>query len=321
MIFKKEKNRSLIMCVTPLQMIIAEKIIQLNPKEDFDLLVIALSDNDKYRYYYDRLKSICVRSLYYTTEKGIKGFFSYIGKLKKNKLNEKYESLYLASIDSRHFQYILSRNKKANIYTFDDGTANIIPQSLYYSNSKPKLFKKIIWRGFGIKHYMEDVKKLSLLHYTIYKDAPNIIEKTQFIKLYGDFKLSSNPVTKVVKIYLGQPLEEISVDFNSQYVAKIIAKLDMDFYYPHPREKVIPKGEFDIITSQLVFEDYIVSYLEENPEVMVEVYSFISSAMLNIASLDRIELNYIYDSYLYEKYKIFYEFAKNVFSIQTIRLN
>ena len=302
-------------------MIIAEKIIQLNPKEDFDLLVIALSDNDKYRYYYDRLKSICVRSLYYTTEKGIKGFFSYIGKLKKNKLNEKYESLYLASIDSRHFQYVLSRNKKANIYTFDDGTANIIQQSLYYSNSKPKLFKKIIWRGFGIKHYMEDVKKLSLLHYTIYKDVPNIIEKTQFIKLYGDFKLSSTPVTKVVKMYLGQPLEEISVDFNSQYVAKSIAKLDMDFYYPHPREKVIPKGEFDIITSQLVFEDYIVSYLEENPEVMVEVYSFISSAMLNIASLDRIELNYIYDSYLYEKYKNFYEFAKNVFSIQAIRLN
>ncbi len=314
-------NKSLIMCLTPLQMIIAEKIIQLNPKEDFDLLVIALSDNDKYRYYYDRLKSICVRSLYYTTEKGIKGFFSYIGKLKKNKLNEDYESLYLASIDSRHLQYILSKNEKANIYTFDDGTANIIPQSLYYSNNKPKLFKRMVWRGFGIKHYMEDVKRLSSLHYTIYKDVPNIIEKTQFIKLYGDFKLSSNPVTKVVKIYLGQPLEEISVDFNSHYVAVIIAKLGIDFYYPHPREKIIPKDEFNIITNQLVFEDYIVSYLEENPEVMVEVYSFISSAMLNIASLDRIELNYIYDSYLYEKYKNFYEFAKNVFSIQAIRLN
>ena len=318
---KEKKSNGLIMCVTPLQMIIAEKIIQLNPKEDFDLLVIALSDNDKYRYYYDRLKSICVRSLYYTKEKGIKGFFSYIGKLKKNKLNEKYESLYLASIDSRHFQYVLSRNKKANIYTFDDGTANIIPQSLYYSNSKPKLFKKIIWRGFGIKHYMEDVKKLSLLHYTIYKDVPNIIEKTQFIKLYGEYKSSSTPVNRVVKMYLGQPLEEISVDFNSQYVAKIIAKLDMDFYYPHPREKVIPKGEFDIITSQLVFEDYIVSYLEDNPGVMVEVYSFISSAMLNIANLDRIELNYIYDSYLYESYKDFYNFANDSFNIKSIDIN
>lgn len=314
-------NKSLIMCVTPLQMIIAEKIIQLNPKEDFDLLVIALSDNDKYRYYYDRLKNICVTSMYYTTEKGMKGFLNYIRKLNKTKLDKKYQSLYLASIDSRHFQYILSRNKKANIYTFDDGTANIILQSLYYANSKPKLFKRMVWRGFGIKHYMEDIKKLSSLHYTIYKDVPNIIEKTQFVKLYGEYKSSSTPVTRVVKIYLGQPLEEISIDFNSQYVAEIIAKLGIDFYYPHPREKVIPKGGFNIITNQLVFEDYIVSYLEDNPEVMVEVYSFISSAMLNIASLDRIELNYIYDSYLYENYKDFYEFAKNAFNIQSIRLN
>ena len=314
-------NRSLIMCVTPLQMMIAEKIIQLNPEQDFDLLVIALSDNDKYRYYYDRLKNICISSLYYTTEKGMKGFLNYIRKLKKNKLNEKYESLYLASIDSRHFQYVLSRNKKANIYTFDDGTANIIPQSLYYSNSKPKLFKRMVWRGFGIKHYMKDIKKSSTLHYTIYKDVPNIIEKTQFIKLYGEYKLSSTPVTRVVKMYLGQPLEEISIDFNSQYVAEIIAKLDMDFYYPHPREKGIPKGEFDIITSQLVFEDYIISYLEDNPGVMVKVYSFISSAMLNIANLDRIELNYIYDSYLYESYKDFYNFANDSFNIKSIDIN
>lgn len=321
MSFKKEKNKSLIMCVTPLQMIIAEKIIQLNPKQDFDLLVIALSDNEKYRYYYDRLKNICIASMYYTTEKGMKGFFNYIRKLNKTKLDGKYQSLYLASIDSRHFQYVLSRNKKANIYTFDDGTANIIPQSLYYSNSKPKFFKRMVWRGFGIKHYMEDIKKLSSLHYTIYKDVPNIIEKTQFVKLYGEYKSRSTPVTRVVKIYLGQPLEEISIDFNSQYVAEIIAKLGIDFYYPHPREKVIPKDDFNIITNQLVFEDYIVSYLEDNPEVMVEVYSFISSAILNIASLDRIELNYIYDSYLYKNYKDFYEFAKNAFNIQSIRLN
>ena len=68
----------------------------------------------------------------------------------------------------------------------------------------------------------------------------------------------------------------------------------------------------------LVFEDYIVSYLEDNPEVMVEVYSFISSAMLNIASLDRIELNYIYDSYLYDNYKDFYTFVETDFGVSVI---
>lgn len=316
----EKKPRSLIMCVTPLQMIIAEKIIQLNPKEDFDLLVIALSDNDKYQYYYDRVKVICVSSLYYITEKGIKGFLSYIKKLNKNKLNRGYENFYLASIDSRHFQYILSRNKKANIYTFDDGTANIIPQSLYYSNSKPRLFKRIIWRFFGIKHYMEDIKKLSSLHYTIYNNVPNIIKETQLVRLYKDSDLNPTSVNKVSKIYLGQPLEEISDIFTGDYISQRLKKLDIDFYYPHPREKGIPKGDYTIVTSPLVFEDYIITYLKDNPEVRVEVYSFISSAILNIASLDRVDVCYIRDPYLYNLYKNFYIFSLKNLNISLLQI-
>lgn len=313
-------NKSLIMCVTPLQMIIAEKIIQLNPKEGFDLLVIAHSDNDKYRYYYDRLKNICVTSMYYTTEKGMKGFLNYIRKLNKTKLDKKYQSLYLASIDSRHFQYILSRNKKANIYTFDDGTANIIQQSLYYSNSKPKLSKRMVWRGFGIKNYMEDVKKLSLLHYTIYKDVPNIIEKTQLIKLYENYELIPAITNRTVNIYLGQPLEEISDIFTTEYIEKILQKLNIDFYYPHPREGIIAKGDFDIINSELVFEDYIIKYLQQNPNLKVRVYSFISSAGLNLFSLNRIEVSYIYDKELYYKYKDFYDIINSKFNIDLVKI-
>lgn len=317
----ERKPRSLIMCVTPLQMIIAEKIIQLNPKEDFDLLVIALSDNDKYRYYYSRLKNICVSSLYYATEKGLKGFINYIRKLNEIKLNKGYENLYLASIDFRHFQYILSRNKKAHIYTFDDGTANVIPNSLYYLNSKPKLLKRIIWRGLGIKHYMEDIKKLSLNHYTIYKGVPNIIEKTQLIKLYKDDELTYSVANKIVSIYLGQPLEEISTIFTTDYIAQAISKIKIDFYYPHPREKSIPEGNYRVIMSPLVFEDYIINFLKDNPKVQIHVYSFISSAILNIANLERIEVNYLYDKVLYNNYKEFYDFVDAKFNIKYIKLS
>ena len=66
----KLSSRSLIMCVTPLQMIIAEKIIKLNPEQNFDLLVIALCDNDK--YYFDKLKKLCSYFLsYHSKVKGI----------------------------------------------------------------------------------------------------------------------------------------------------------------------------------------------------------------------------------------------------------
>ena len=52
----KITGKSLIVCLTPLQMLIAEKIISLNPDKQFDLLVIALSDNEKYKHYYQKVK-------------------------------------------------------------------------------------------------------------------------------------------------------------------------------------------------------------------------------------------------------------------------
>lgn len=40
-----KNKRNLIMCATPLQMLIAKKIIDLFPNEEFDLLVVALNNN------------------------------------------------------------------------------------------------------------------------------------------------------------------------------------------------------------------------------------------------------------------------------------
>lgn len=316
----EKKQRSLIMCVTPLQMIIAEKIINLKSEEDFDVLVIALCDNEKYRYYYNRLKKISLDGMFYSGDVTIRGFLSYIKMIKNEKIDKKYNNLYLASIDSRQFQYVFSKNKNASVYTFDDGTANIIPNDLYYSNAKPKFLKRMIWRSLGVKYYMEDIKKLSLLHYTIYEGVPNIIEKTQLINLYKNNESNITLSNKTIRIYLGQPLEEISPIFTTEYILNILHKLNVGFYYPHPREDIFYLEGVETIISSLVFEDYIINYLNNNPEVEIEVYSFISSAMLNISSLNRVKLNYIYNSYLYNNYKDFYNFANKDFKIDCFQV-
>ena len=41
-----DQQKSLIMCVTPLQMLIAEKIIHKFKDQKFDVIVIALADNE-----------------------------------------------------------------------------------------------------------------------------------------------------------------------------------------------------------------------------------------------------------------------------------
>lgn len=316
-------SRSLIMCVTPLQMLIAEKIIELNSDESFDLLVLALIDNEKYKHYYHRLKQKCINSLYIVRKTRLRGFTDYIKELKDNGLSIQYQNVYLASIDSRHFQYIVSKNKSANLYTFDDGTANIIPSDAYYLNSKPKLLKRIVWRFFGLKYYMKDLKNLSILHYTIYKDIPNIIENKEYLPLFPDNNNNNNnnSDTHIVSFYLGQPLTDISKGFDFSYVESNISKLEIDYYYPHPRESVYPKGNYQLVESPLIFEDYIVEFLVNNPNTNIEVFSFISTALLNIMSLDRVSVNYIHDAKIFELHQDFYNLAYDSFGVNHIDLD
>ncbi|WP_338560580.1 glycosyltransferase family 52 [Acinetobacter sp. KS-LM10] len=317
----KQESTSLIMCVTPLQMLIAERIIDLHSDRNFDLLVMVLNDNEKYEYYYDRLKKKCLSSIYYIPKSGLFGFFDFIKNLKKNNLNKNYKELYLASIDSRHFQYIVSKNFLNSIYTFDDGTANIISSSLYYSNTQPPKLKQFIWRFLGVKHYMKDIKKRSQLHYTLYRNVPNIIANTKYISLLPQVKSDCSGGNRIVKFYLGQPLTEIDEKFTHNFVLSKLERLKLSYYFPHPREDSYPNGEFEIIESPLVFEDYIVQYLLENQNVKVEVYSFISSALLNIKELERVEVIYIADHFLLEKYKDFYLMVKNKFDISVLKID
>lgn len=312
-------SSSLIMCMTPLQMLIAEKIIALKPKENFDIITIALSDNYKYRNYFKRVSLKCNNSLYYVPEPGLKEFFKYIKLLKLNKLDKKYDNLYLASIDCRHFQYLISKNNKAEIHTFDDGTANIIQNSLYYLNSKPPKLKRMIWRIIGVKYYMEDIKRKSLIHYTIYNNIPNIINDTYLINLL-DKESELTYTNKTIKIFLGQPLTEISDHYSSELIRKVVESYHIDYYFPHPREDELPEGNYKIIDSDLVFEDYIVSFLKENPNIEAHVYSFTSSCLLNISQVERIKSTLIYDDYLERNIKEFYKLAKEKFNIQTIKI-
>lgn len=99
----KQEKRSLIMCTTPLQMLIAEKIIELNSDKKFDLLVLVSNDNNKYAYYYNKLKEKCIDSFYYIPKIGLNSFFDFLRQL------HKMYKFFLVSVDSRFFQYIFSK--------------------------------------------------------------------------------------------------------------------------------------------------------------------------------------------------------------------
>ena len=99
---------NLIICMTPLQMLIADRIIDKKGLKDNILFVIAYSDNEKFRHYYNRLSRKCVLSYFFKINENnlLTRLFSMI-RLKKivSSLSIKnFNSCYLASIDCSYIQ-------------------------------------------------------------------------------------------------------------------------------------------------------------------------------------------------------------------------
>lgn len=309
-----KKNRSLIMCTTPLQMLIANRIIQENSDEIFDLILIVNGEiNNKFKYYFNGLSEICAKVLCIE--------LNYISGLNKiNKLFEfkkeyigwgdfNYSSYYLASIDNTFFHWILSKKKESSsIFTFDDGVANIFYKSSFFVK-KSITWRLIVWKFIGVYFNINKVKEQSKLHYTIYPNKKNIIENKKNISLFiGDFIRVKSNEDEEINLFLGQPLYEINKKYNENYLCNLLKKLNIDLYFPHPREKYNLDTSISIVNSELIFEDYVVNLLSNNKKI--NIFTFLSTAALNVENISGIKINYLFDDFLMENYREFYFLAE-----------
>lgn len=320
------KKECLIMCATPLHLLIVEQIIKSNPNNDYDLiLMFNEGDNlNKFHHYLNRIKPLCRNYLLYAHKPKILNLIPFRFKLVLHGFNKKYDELYLANILRAHFQLIVSLpfNSKATVITYDDGLANLLPSGEFYQDKHPDIFRHIIKKLLGIKYYSSDIKNLSIKHYTIYPNLPNIIGNTIHINLHPELSTKDDvtPVHSTIRIYLGQPLKGLNRKFSTQYIKNILDKFEIDYYFPHPREKHVDSYEDKVVQTDLIFEDYIIQFLNDNPRVKMQVYTFFSGAALNIANLNNVESIYIYDEFIHQNYKELYSIieASNDISIMNI---
>ena len=117
-------------------MLIAEKIIDKTRPVNIEIIVLAYQKNDKYMHYIKRLEKKCTNfTVLAVTPKNklvtVIAFAKLHTILNKN-MSKTYSEVYLSSIDNKYVQLIVSKLNYARLYTFDDGTANIIKSSAYY---------------------------------------------------------------------------------------------------------------------------------------------------------------------------------------------
>ncbi|WP_429064113.1 glycosyltransferase family 52 [Aeromonas veronii] len=295
----------LFVCYTNLQLVIASRIIaekRMSPLE-VEVFYISKVNNDVTRNTLNDIRGICRRVTFIYMKYKYPLYFLHIF---IHFIRRDYHSIFVASIDNILVHFILSRVSFKNLYTFDDGSANIIPYSIYYQSSAKNNYIKIIRWLFRIQHDMSSIKRISQIHYTIYNGFKNIIPNTISIRLLSHCNGSTNNDDSKIEqlscnVIVGSVYDELFTPNTN-----IEKKLDncwsilkstgrRSFYLPHPRERNdISVNCIDVVRSKYIAEREIANLLKSYKEVYL--YGFLSSCQINLANDRRVINNVFYSN-------------------------
>lgn len=288
------KKRNLFICMTPFQLFFATKIIESEKIDNVTILLLDLSHSEKNYYYLEKAKNkLKCETIVYQENKSNKilKLLTFLKFILLNFLFKKFDGVYLASLHDKYIHILLNFISFNGIYSFDDGVANINKDGIYFKDDyiKNNIIKKVV------------------KHYTIYSDVENIVENSR-LKLLNIFDLNTeeNDCSDVVIFFIGQPYNEMFKNEDDDYIVNLVRTLGVNYYFRHPREKIIYK-DIEYIESMEIFESFLEGYVKQNPDKKVIVYSFFSSVMFNIVGYTNVDVIAIGNDELYEKYNFLYK--------------
>lgn len=285
---------NLIICFTPLQILIVQRIIQEHPNEQFYSIVFSLNNTPKTLAYGKDLSLVSTRYKEIKWNEKLNPIIANFDLLKWVAIGlelPKMKKVFTTHLDHFPSQLLFTRQHKAEIITFDDGSVNIAFNHQADNKTSPLRnkdikgrFYKLICKLFSVPTPEELLERHSK-HYSIYK-RPNTMGPSEYISLFPKVKQEVAPdyYTEEVSIFLGQPIYEQGNNPHVENIAMtehIVRDLKISHYYPHPREDYRVTG-VEYIESPLVVEHYILDQLEKYPHRKYKLYSYCSTAMINL---------------------------------------
>lgn len=288
------RKRNLFICMTPFQLFFATKIIESEKIDNVTILLLDLSHSEKNYYYLEKAKNkLKCETIVYQENKSNKilKLLTFLKFILLNFLFKKFDGVYLASLHDKYIHILLNFISFNGVYSFDDGVANINKDGIYFKDDyiKNNIIKKVV------------------KHYTIYSDVENIVENSR-LKLLNIFDLNSieNNCNDTVIFFIGQPYNEIFKNKSDEYIFELIHSLRVDYYFKHPREKII-YNDVSYVESMEIFESFLESYINKHPFKNIVIYSFFSSVMFNVSNYNNVNIVALVNDELYEKYKFLYD--------------
>ncbi|WP_413459983.1 glycosyltransferase family 52 [Herbaspirillum huttiense] len=289
---------SLCVCMTPLHVLIAERIVHARGRKFARGLYLCHDDTAKHRFYAERLSAICettdFKAEVQPVPSGPLRHWHWVRLLRRMRLRLaqqfagiKVREVVTSCSADRALMALLAVLQPSELSTFDDGFANIDP-------SPPPIFvhtrwpQRLILQLAGIGWWPERVHQRSARHFTIY-DQANVVQRLQRLTLgaedlavpaAGDQAASNE---EDIVVFLG-PYPEVGPEILEAF-ERAARQLKPIGYLPHPRDahgllKSVPRLE-----SLLVAEDFVVQQLRKAGSAGVRVYGYNSSGLVNLAAI------------------------------------
>lgn len=278
-------ERSLFVCYTPLQSKIASRIIQDKHIKEYDVFYFTHTINEAQTSHFDSIAKNATWSHFWHCETRFPAYFSELRSIFSEK---KYDSIYISSIDNIYCHLILTYADFSHLFTFDDGNANIIYNSLYYECEVP-LYKRLVYRALGCNYTMDRIKRESEIHYSIYRGRKNIIDKVEFVSLISneEFLNRNVPPGSECNVFLGSYFSYV-VQGDIEHLCRMLRNYFEEksniFYIPHPMQRTDFFSNLKKISQPgLLAEDLILRLSKEYETV--NVYGIASSAQFNLSSV------------------------------------
>lgn len=210
------------------------------------------------------------------------------------------ENLFVANINSYPVALALKLTPNFEICTFDDGSANVQKDSLFFSD-KPELsdkFRTLLARilfPYGSCHF---VRTRIAEHYTIYPGADNIVSRSKTRALSVNWQGLIAPTDRstlpgeVKRIFLGtvygEPLFRKKALIDPQKAIEW-----SDLYIPHPRQ---PEGESPKIHPKLskYLAETLIGHYASLSKITVAHYG--SSSVIPYAKDPNVDLINLYET-------------------------
>jgi len=276
----------LFICYTPLHILISQKIIQFEEIENYCFVYLYENKSKKNEHYYKLLEKDAIFSTEVHRSKTAFSDFISIYKLSKilrNNCKPVELNIYSANIKSVHTRFLMFLLNYNNLYTFDDGCANISNIG-YYADSNENNLYKLFFQLFAPSLVYNQLRNKMKIHYTIFKEK-NIYPNCKYINLYN--KKDQKDKHAVIKktILITSVLSESNITSKKielELYQAIITHFDVTDIIPHPRGKNLSLNTHTI-HSHLIAEDIILQLSKDYELTVIGVFS---SALLNLVGLN-----------------------------------